>query len=137
MHHLLTVKFGCCFILRLSLHQSWSDISGRYMQLIQPKLTLLCGRLAFSFDNELITFFNLVFEVWYLVHMFFYKIWNMTYTIYTCIVSYCMKKKEEYLQPIKLWQTFERVWFDYCDLIERKFTTKHKIHHCTKPGDTV
>jgi hypothetical protein len=48
-----------------------------------------------------------------------------------------MKKKEEYLQPIKLWQTFERVRFDYCDLIERKFTTKHKIHHCTKPGDTV
>jgi hypothetical protein len=55
------------------------------------------------------------------------QIWNMTYTIYTCIVSYCMKKKEEYLQPIKLRQTFDRVWFDYCDLIERKITTKHKI----------
>ena len=62
---------------------------------------------------------------------------DIHYIYMHCKLLHEKKKEEEYLQPIKLQQTFERVWFDWGDFIERKITTKHKIHHCTKPGDTV
>jgi hypothetical protein len=42
-----------------------------------------------------------------------------------------------WMSCIYLPEISDQDWFDYCDLIERKITTKHKIHHCTKPGDTV